>query len=246
MKSQITKIDAIEMENAFNDVNVCFYIEASPIVENKELDDMDDEELNNLLESGDITSVFNSSRNISPFRTVLFPNDERVMNLFGKIWKKGEKAIKDGKKPTYPTINLNRFEVESPEPYFRRYVNDSDDGTTKAGDWIIAEDGDETDETDEKGRKLFRTIWVTSTCKTDENGNDKPIENTIRKAKRAWVNGLETDAGTGKMFTPAKKQLEKERQIAASKQAKKNDQTGGDDALIQGSAKGKKLSFEDD
>ena len=73
---------------------------------------MSDEELNNLLESGDITNVFNSSRNISPFRTVLFPNDERVMKLFGKIWEKGEKAIEKGEKPTYPTINLNRFEVD--------------------------------------------------------------------------------------------------------------------------------------
>lgn len=246
MKSQITKIDAIEMENAFSDVNVCFYIEASPIVENKELDDLSDEQLNELLEQGDITSVFNSARNISPFRTVLFPNDERVMNLFGKIWQKGEKAIKNGEKPKYPTINLNRFEEEAPEPYFRRYVNDSEDGTIKAGDWILAEEGDETLENDEKGRKLFRTIWVTSTCKTDENGNDKQIENTVRKAKRAWANGLETDAGTGKMFTPAKKQLEKEKQIASAKQAKRNDAEGGDEALVQGSTKGKKLSFDED
>lgn len=247
MKSQITKIDAVETENAFNGINVCFYIEASPIVENKELDGMSEEELNDLLESGDITNVFNSSRNISPFRTILFPNDERVMKLFGKIWEKGKKAMEKGEKPTYPTINLNRFEVEAPEPYFRRYVNDNEDNGIKAGDWILAEEGDETDETDEKGRKLFRTIWVTSTCKTDTDGKDTPIENTVRKAKRAWVNGLETDAGTGKMFTPAKKQLEKERQIAAAKKAKQNDHEGGDEALVQGVTKGKKkLSFEDD
>ena len=44
MKSQITKIDAVEMENAFNEINVCFYIEASPIVENKELDEMSEED----------------------------------------------------------------------------------------------------------------------------------------------------------------------------------------------------------
>ena len=100
---------------------------------------------------------------------------------------------------------------------------------------------------DEKGRKLFRTIWVTSTCKTDADGRDTPIENTVRKAKRAWVNGLETDAGTGKMFTPAKKQLEKERQIAAAKKAKQNDHEGGDEALVQSVAKKvKKLSFEND
>lgn len=247
MKSQITKIDAVEMENAFNEINVCFYVEATPIVENKELNEMSDADLNNLLESGDITNIFNSSRNISPFRTVLFPNDERVMKLFGKIWEKGKKAIEKGEKPTYPTINLNRFEEEAPEPYFRRYVNDSDDGTIKAGDWILAEDGDERLENDEKGRKLFRTIWVTSTCKTDADGNDKQIENTVRKAKRAWANGLETDAGMGKMFTPAKKQLEKEKQIAAAKQAKRNDAEGGDEALVQGVTKGKKkLSFEND
>ena len=134
MKSQITKIDAVEMENALNEINVCFYIEASPIAENKELDEMSEEDLNNLLKSGDITNVFNSSRNISPFRTVLFPNDERVMKLFGKIWEEGEKAIKKGEKPIYPTINLNRFEVDAPEPYFRRYVNDNEDNGIKAGD----------------------------------------------------------------------------------------------------------------
>ena len=49
------------------------------------------------------------------------------------------------------------------------------------------------------------------------------------------------------MFTPAKKQLEKERQIAAAKKAKQNDHEGGDEALVQGVTKGKKkLSFEDD
>lgn len=85
------------MENAFNEINVCFYIEASPIVENKELDEMSEEDLNNLLESGDITNVFNSSRNISPFRTVLFPNDERVMKLFGKIWARAKKLLKRAK-----------------------------------------------------------------------------------------------------------------------------------------------------
>mgnify|MGYP001205079771 FL=1 len=49
------------------------------------------------------------------------------------------------------------------------------------------------------------------------------------------------------MFTPAKKQLEKERQIAAAKKAKQNDHEGGDEALVQSVAKKvKKLSFEDD
>lgn len=216
-----------DVENGFNDVNVCFLITAIPIATNES--EIDDEALNRLiLEGGDISELANKS-NISPFRTILFPNSLQIANAFLNLIETNEKREEEGKKPIYPTINLARFEKETPEPYFRRYVNDSDTGA-KAGDWIFAENGDETLPNDPLKRKVFRTVWVTSVCKT-ENGIDIPTENVTRKAARAYTNGLTTDAGSGKMICPCAQQLKLEEKKAETNKPKQNDQEGGDTLL---------------
>ena len=109
-----------------------------------------------------------------------------------------------------------------------RYVNDGEG--VKAGDWIIAEKDDETLPNDPMKRKVFRSIWVTSICKT-ENGIDIPKENVVRKAARAYTNGLTTDAGAGKMICPCAEQLELESRKSQVNKPKRNDQTGGDELL---------------
>ena len=80
-------------------------------------------------------------------------------------------------------------------------------------------------------RKVFRSIWVTSICKTDVNGVDVPTENVVRKAARAYTNGLETQAGSGKMIIPCAMQMKLEAKKAAANAPKENDQTGGDELL---------------
>lgn len=215
-----------DVDNGFNDINVCFLITATPIATNET--EISDEDLNRmLLEGGDISELNNTS-NISPFRTVLFPNSVKIMNAFIKLIDDNEERKDKGEKPIYPTINLNRFEKPTPEPYFRRYVNDGEG--VRAGDWIIAEKDDETLPNDPMKRKVFRSIWVTSICKT-ENGIDIPTENVVRKAARAYTNGLTTDAGAGKMICPCAEQLELENRKSQANKPKRNDQTGGDELL---------------
>ena len=72
-----------DVDNGFNDINVCFLITATPIATNET--EISDEDLNRmLLEGGDISELNNTS-NISPFRTVLFPNSVKIMNAFIKL-----------------------------------------------------------------------------------------------------------------------------------------------------------------
>lgn len=223
MKSQIIEMVEHEVSSPVNDITSCFYIVAQPIVEEGE-DDIEDLDTF-LANGGDITDLANKS-NISPFRTLLFPNSERIMNAFIKVIEDNEDRIDRKEKPIYPTINLNRFEVEAPEPYFRRFVKDTEEN--KAGQWIKAQQGDETDPNDPLQRKIFRTITVTSLCKTDENGNDTPTENITRKALRAWTVGLETEAGNGKMLTPVAARLRAE---AVRAKAKESEDTSADEIL---------------
>lgn len=225
MKCQITSIVDYEIENGFNDVEYCFLITANPVSTGNEVSE---EDLNNLFfNGGDISDIANK-RNISPFRTILFPNNNTICNAFLNLLDENEKREKEGKKPIFPFINLNRFEEPTPEPYFRRYTKDGDG--VKEGDWILAVGDDEYLQNDPMKRKVFRTIWVTSICKTDNEGNDLPTENIVRKAARAYSNGLEAQAGSGKMITPCKLQMELEEKRRAS--VKNVDETEGDASLI--------------
>lgn len=217
---------AIDEAKAINGVDTCFLIEATPTETGGEM--LDKEEIKRrILEGEDISSLTNSS-NISPFRTVLFPNNETIMDTFMDLILDNEERDKKGEKPIYPIINLNRFEEPAPEAYFRRYTKDGDG--VKEGDWIIASGEDEFLPEDILKRKVFRTIWVTSVCKTVD-GKDIPTENVTRKALRAWANGMETDTDKGKMMTPVKLQLEIERKKAEGQKAKEA-QTVGDESLI--------------
>ena len=227
MKCQITSMTEYEIKDGFNDVEYCFLITANPI--DTESNAMSEEELNRLImEGGDISEIANKS-NISPFRTILFPNTSQICDVFLSLLDKNEEREKKGEKPIFPTINLNRFEQETPEPYFRRYTKDGDG--VKEGDWIIAQTGDEALPNDPLKRKVFRSIWVTSICKTDVNGVDTPTENVVRKAARAYTNGLETQAGSGKMIVPCAMQLKLEAKKSVANVPKENDQTGGDELL---------------
>lgn len=227
MKCQITSMKDFDVTNGFNDVDVCFLITANPI--NSEENELSEEELNRMILNGEDISDLTNKVNISPFRTVLFPNSVKIANVFLDLIEKNEEREEKGEKPVYPTINLNRFEKETPETYFRRYVKDNDNGA-KAGDWILAEGDDEVLPNDPLRRKVFRTVWVTSICKT-ENGIDIPTENVTRKAARAYTNGLTTDAGSGKMICPCAEQMLLEERQAQEKKPKQNDQTGGDELL---------------
>lgn len=227
MLCQITSVLDYPINNGSSEVANCFLIEATPIVEECEALDID----TLFAEGGDISELANKT-NISPFRTILFPINTRVEDAFMRLIEDNEKRVANKEKPKYPTINLNRFEVATPEPYFRRLTKDSDNG--KEGEYILASKEDETFENDPKGRKVFRTLWVTSICKTVD-GEDKPTENIVRKGLRAWQNGLEVVAGSGYMLEPCKVTLEKESKRAQRQTTAHQD--GGDEALINGYAR---------
>ena len=216
------------INNGSSDVANCFLIEATPIVEEGEALDIDAL----FTEGGDISELANKS-NISPFRTILFPINVKVESAFMRLIEENEKRIANKEKPRYPTINLNRFEIQTPEPYFRRLTKDSENG--KEGEYILASKDDEVFENDPKQRKVFRTLWVTSICKTDADGKDIPTENITRKALRAWQSGLEVQAGSGFMLEPCKEVLERENKRAQRQSSTHQD--SGDDALINGYAR---------
>ena len=211
MKCQITDLVAHDVSKPVNDVDTCFWIEAEAIVEKQVSEE--DVDLSEELTS----DFFNSSRTIAPFRTLLFPNSVVIMEKLDAIYQNAEKAIKENKTPKYPTINLNRFEKEV-TPFFRRYMKTTDE--YNAGDWILAQEGDEThpDDKAEKPRKLFKTIWVTCLCNgVDEQGNDKPAESVDRKAARAWSVGLEVGEEGFSMFNIAEEVLKLENKRAERK-----------------------------
>ena len=222
MLCQITSVLDYPIQNSTNDVQTCFLITATPIIE--EIEDIDIDAL--FAEGGDISTLTNHS-NISPFRTILFPINIKVENAFLKLIDDNEQRTAKGEKERFPTINLNRFEMESPEPYFRRLSKDSDMG--KEGDYILANGEDETFENDPKKRKVFRTLWVTSICKTNEKGEDIPTENITRKALRAWHSGLEVVTGNGFMLEPCRETLEKESRRAQ----RQTSYDSGDDLLVE-------------
>lgn len=221
MLCQITSVLDYPVQNNTSDVQTCFLITATPIVAENENVDID----TLFAEGGDISDLANKS-NISPFRTILFPISTKVENAFMRLIEDNEKRVANKEKPKYPTINLNRFEVATPEPYFRRLTKDSDNG--KEGEYILASDGDEVFENDPKGRKVFRTLWVTSICKT-EKGEDIPTENITRKALRAWQSGIEVVAGSGYMLEPCKETIEKENKRAQ----RQTLHDSGDDLLVE-------------
>lgn len=222
MLCQITSVLDYPVQNSTSDVQTCFLITATPIIEENENVDIDAL----FAEGGDISELANKS-NISPFRTILFPVNTKVENAFLKLIDDNEQRTAKGEKERYPTINLNRFEVASPEPYFRRLTKDSDTG--KEGDYILANGEDETFENDPKKRKVFRTLWVTSICKTNEKGEDIPTENITRKALRAWQSGLDVVAGNGFMLEPCGETLEKESRRAQ----RQTSHDSGDDLLVE-------------
>lgn len=215
------------VDNGFSDVDFCFMITATPI-NTGEGEKSKEDVLTLLMKGEDISSIINST-NISPFRTILFPNTKAICDAFLDLLDKNEEREEKGEKPIYPVINLNRFELETPEPYFRRYTKDGEG--VNEGDWILAEKGDETLDNDPMNRKVFRTIWVTSVCKTVD-GEDVPTENITRKAARAYTNGLTAQAGSGYMITPCKQQLLNEEKLAEKNKPKQTDQQGGDDLLV--------------
>lgn len=221
MLCQITSVLDYPVQNSTSDVQTCFLITATPIVE--ENGDIDIDAL--FAEGGDISQLANKA-NISPFRTILFPINTKVENAFLTLIDDNEKRAAKGEKERYPTINLNRFEVQAPEPYFRRLTKDSDTG--KEGDYILASSEDEIIENDPKGRKVFHTLWVTSICNTVD-GKDIPTENITRKALRAWQSGLEVVAGNGYMLEPCKETLEKENK----RTQRQIPHDSGDDMLVE-------------
>lgn len=88
-----------EIKDGFNDVEYCFLITANPI--DTESNAMSEEELNRLImEGGDISEIANKS-NISPFRTILFPNTSQICDVFLSLLDKNEEREKKGEKPIF-------------------------------------------------------------------------------------------------------------------------------------------------
>ena len=88
-----------EIKDGFNDIEYCFLITANPI--DTESNVMSEEELNRLiLEGGDISDIANKS-NISPFRTILFPNTSQICDVFLSLLDKNEEREKKGETPIF-------------------------------------------------------------------------------------------------------------------------------------------------
>lgn len=194
MLSKIIKVKPFKMTEV-NGVTTSFYIEARPI----RVESEDDAEID--LSKEISWDVVNSAPIISDFQTLLFPNNQKVEDAFWKLADMFEnfdqkdademQAIRDAA----PVINLARFSVDAPKPYFRRYVN-SYEGV-RAGDYIVAEGKDEFLPNDPYKRKLFKTISVTSLVRIDEHGREVAVENLNRKAARQWTTNLEVNKDSG-------------------------------------------------
>lgn len=112
-----------EIKDGFNDVEYCFLITANPI--NTESNAMSEEELNRLIMGGgDISEIANKS-NISPFRTILFPNTSQICDVFLSLLDKNEEREKKGEKPIFlplTSIGLSK-----------KHLSRISDGTQKTG-----------------------------------------------------------------------------------------------------------------
>ncbi len=235
MKTIAIDIQEIDVQHEVNGFKTTFYIRAIACLDNEEGKN------NEILSEFDGSNV-NSARNITPFNTVIFPNTERVYRslqhaaeMFTRYFNDLDDYVNgkidvEPKKPCNFVFYLNRFEVTAPVPYFQKFTTDTDDH--KAGDWILASDGDTTMEGDELKRKLFTVLYIVSVVKKDEkdaNGNDIPVENLERKAKRIWEVGI-VPSENGKRDFPiyydAARQLESEARLKAAKVNKETDDMG--------------------
>lgn len=238
MKTIAEDIREIDMQREVNGFNTAFYIKAIAVSNNEETEEDNNGEFLTEFDGSNVNSV----RNIAPFHTVIFPNTEKVyksLQHFAKVcddYFNDMADFEDGKiqteptKPQLPYFYLNRFEVIAPSPYFQKFTTDSDEH--KAGDWILAADGDATMEGDKLKRKLFTTLRIVSVVKKDEKdneGNDIPVENLNRKAQRTWNLGIvPNEKRDFALYYDATKQLEHEAKLNALKAEKENDDTGID------------------
>lgn len=226
MLSRVIFVGAHDMKET-RGVKTSFYIEAKPIVEESQ------EEVD--LSKEISWNVVNSAPIVSDFKTVLFPNNGAIEKALQAIADKFEDAdnLSDDEYnkllDSMPVINLSRFAVDAPKAYFRRYYNDSEDGTIHAGDFIVASESDEFLPNDPYKRKLFKSITVTSLVKIDEKGVEVAAEDINRKAAYLWRSNLEINDEKGfSIFEIAEDVMKKEavrdgRTISPAQKEEAND-----------------------
>ena len=127
-------------------------------------------------------NVLNKSMFLNVFHTVLFPENEELVEMFREIVEENED--KEENERDYPMIHLCKENVPvgdiSGEVYIMRYTRDDDDGNFQMGDVILDDDGKV---------KLFDQVTVVLLC----NDDDEPVENAVRKARNRYKQNMKFD-----------------------------------------------------
>lgn len=127
-------------------------------------------------------NVLNKSMFPNVFHTVLFPENEELVEMFREIVEENED--KEENERDYPMIHLCKQNVPvsdiSGSEYIMRYTRDDEDGNFQMGDVILDDEGN---------LKVFEEVTVVLLCDDD----DEPVENAVRKARNRYKQNMKFD-----------------------------------------------------
>lgn len=175
-------------------------------------------------------NVLNKTMFPNVFHTVLFPENEELVEMFREIVEENED--KEENERDYPMIHLCKENVSvsdiSGEVYIMRYTRDDDDGNFQMGDVILDDDGKV---------KLFDQVTVVLLC----NDDDEPVENAVRKARNRYKQNMKFDDEFGFAVWQTYDDYLEEEKEKAEKEARKrgNNNDGGSEFADRANARNK-------
>lgn len=175
-------------------------------------------------------NVLNKSMFPNVFHTVLFPENEELVEMFREIVEENED--KEENERDYPMIHLCKQNVPvsdiSGSEYIMRYTRDDDDGNFQMGDVVLDDDGKV---------KLFDQVTVVLLC----NDDDEPVENAVRKARNRYKQNMKFDDEFGFAVWQTYDDYLEEEKEKAEKEARKrgNNNDGGSEFADRANARNK-------
>lgn len=175
-------------------------------------------------------NVLNKSMFPNVFHTVLFPENEELVEMFREIVEENED--KEENERDYPMIHLCKQNVPvsdiSGSEYIMRYTRDDEDGNFQMGDIILDDDGNV---------KVFEEVTVVLLCDDD----DVPTENAIRKAKNRYKQNMKFDDEFGFAVWQSYEEYLEEEAEKAEKEARKRgtNNDGGSEFADRANARNK-------
>lgn len=173
-------------------------------------------------------NVLNKSMFPNVFHTVLFPENEELVEMFREIVEENEG--KEENERDYPMIHLCKENVSIDDiggsEYIMRYTHDDEDGNFQTGDVILDDDGNV---------KIFDQITVVLLCDDD----DKPTENSVRKARNRYKQNMKFDDEFGFAVWQSYDEYLEEEAEKAEKEARKrgNNNDGGSEFADRANAR---------